>query len=215
MNPLARIIDGVTDENVYKRIAWMYVSFFLLYVPVLVVSHYALPEGIFRGKHPIISNLQFSPLVWVSALQVFGYNLILTSLIIAASLLAQQSRVSSGRFVPIGYTVFWGLTVIFAVVTGSWSFDVIAPAPSLHLKIARLFNVARHAGLLEMTAYLLAAVTSFRITLWYSDRRTPVATRSPKLISLTSLERGLLLLAFVILACAAFVESRAIVETMM
>jgi hypothetical protein len=106
MSLLRKITNGVTDERVYQRIGWMHVSFFLLYVSVTVLSYYLLPEGILRGKHPIISRLQFSPNMWVSTLQIFGYNLIPTTLIIAGNLLAQQSRWVKERFVPIGYTAF-------------------------------------------------------------------------------------------------------------
>ena len=81
MNLLRRIIAGVTDDDVYKRIVWMFVSFFALFVPVTVASFYLLPEGILRGRHPIIRAIEFSPDVWVSTLQIFGYNLIPTFLI--------------------------------------------------------------------------------------------------------------------------------------
>ena len=49
MNPLRKITDGVTNDSVYKRIGWMYVSFFALFVPVTILSYYLLPEGILRG----------------------------------------------------------------------------------------------------------------------------------------------------------------------
>jgi hypothetical protein len=55
VNLLTKITDGVTDDNVYKRIGWLVVSFFLLFVPVTALSFYLLPEGVLRGRHPIIS----------------------------------------------------------------------------------------------------------------------------------------------------------------
>ena len=90
MNLLRKITDSVTDDDVYKRIGWMYVSFFVLFVPVTVLSFYLLPEGVLRGKHPIISALEFSSNLWTSTLQIFGYNLIHNFLIIGANLLSQQ-----------------------------------------------------------------------------------------------------------------------------
>ena len=207
MNLLRKITAGVTDDDVTKRIGWMAVSFFALFVPVSVASFYLLPEGILRGKHPIIRTLEFSPDVWISTFQIFGYNLIPTFLIMGSSLLAQESRLCRGKYVPIGYTAFWGLTVLFAVVVGSWSFEVVTVAPPLHHRLVRLFDVFHHAGLLEFSAYLLAAVTSFRFTLWYSDRKEIVASRPWQDIHLTRSEKLLLTLAFVLLLCAAFVES--------
>lgn len=212
MNPLRKITDGVSDENICRRIGWMYLSFFLLYVSVTILSHYLLPEGILRGKHPIISALEFSPNTWASMLQIFGYNLIPTFLIIGANLLAQESRLSKGRFVPVGYTAFWGLTVLFAVLVGTWSFEVITTAPPLHYKVVRIFDVFHHAGLLEFSAYLLAAITSFKFTLWYSDGKKIVASRKWKDVKLTRSEKTFLILAFVLLLCAAFVESYGIIQ---
>lgn len=210
MKALQRIVNGVTDDSVYKRIGWMCVSFFALFVPTTALSFYLLPEEILRGRHPIISRLAFSPNLWVSTLQIFGYNLIPTALIMGANLLAQQSRVSKERYVPVGYTAFWGLTVLFAVVLGTWSFEVTAAAPPLHRRLLRILDVSHHSGLLEFFAYLLAAVTSFRFTLWYSDRKRIVASRTWQEVSLTSLEKALLILAFLLLLCAALVESYAI-----
>jgi hypothetical protein len=207
MNLLRKVTAGIADDNVYKRIGWMVVSFFGLYVPATVLSFYLLPDGILRGRHPIISTLEFSPDVWVSTLQIFGYNLIPTFLIMAANLLAQESRLCRETYVPIGYTAFWGLTVLFAVVVGTWSFDVVTPAPPLPHRLVRILDVFHHAGLLEFSAYLLAAVTSFRFTLWYSDRKEIVASRPWRDIHLTRSEKVLLALAFVLLLCAAFVES--------
>ena len=211
MNLLRKITDGVTDDNVYKRIGWMYVSFFVLFVPVTALSFYLLPEGVLRGKHPIISALEFSPNLWISTLQIFGYNLIPTFLIMGANLLAQQSRLSE-KYVPIGYTAFGGLTVLFAVVVGTWSFEVITAAPPLVRRFARLLDVFHHAGLLEFSAYLLAAATSFKFTLWYSNRKEIVASRAWGDIKLTRPEKVFLILAFALLFCAAFVESYGIIH---
>jgi len=212
VNLLRKITDGVTDDNVYKRIGWMYVSFFVLLVPVTILSFYLLPEGILRGKHPIISALEFSSNFWTLTLQIFGYNLIPTFLIIGASLLAQQSRLSEGKYVPIGYTAFWGLTVLFAVVVGTWSFEVITAAPPLYRRFARILDVFHHAGLLEFSAYLLAATTSFKFTLWYSNRKEIIASRAWRDINVTRPEKVFLIVAFVLLLCAAFVESYGIIH---
>jgi uncharacterized membrane protein SpoIIM required for sporulation len=212
MSLLRRIIVGVTGESIYRRIGWMYGSFFLLYLPVTAVSYFLLPEGILRGKHPIISRLRFSPNVWVSTLQVFGYNLIPTTLIIASNLLAQRSRLVKERFVPIGYTAFWGLTVLFAVITGSWSFDVVATSPPLLCRLVRVFDILHHSGLLEFSGYLLAAVVSFKFTLWYSDRKTIVGRREYRSVRLTKPEKVLLVFASVLLFCGAYIESRSIIQ---
>jgi len=212
VNLLDKITAGVTDDNVYKRIGWLVVSFFLLFVPGTALSFYLLPEGVLRGRHPIISALEFSSDLWTCTLQIFGYNLMHTFLIIGVYLLAQQSRLSRKKYVPIGYTAFWGLTVLFAVVLGTWSFEVVTAAPPLFRRFVRFFDVFHHAGLLEFSAYLLAAATSFKFTLWYSNRKKIVASRAWRDTNLTGPERVFLMLAFVLLFCAAFVESCGIIH---
>jgi len=210
MSLLRGFVFGVTDESIYRRIAWLALSFLLLYVSVAVLSYCLLPQGCLRGKHPVISRLRFSPVVWVSTLQIFGYNLIPTTLIMLANLIAQQSRWVRERYMPLGYTAFWGLTVLFAVIVGSWSFDVATTPPPLLRRLTRLLDVVHHAGLVEFSAYLLAAVASFRFTLWYSDRRRITASRSWHDIRLGGHEKVSLVLAFLLLLCAAYVESLAL-----
>jgi hypothetical protein len=212
MDLFKRIINGATDDNIFRRIGWMYVSFFALFEPVTVLSFYLLPQGVLTGKHPIISQLRFSSNLWISTLQIFGYNLIPTFLIIGANLLAQQSRLSEDKYVPVGYTAFWGLTIFFAVIVGTWSFDVVSAAPPLYHRLVRILDIFHHSGLFEFSAYLLAAVTSFKFTLWYSDRKKIVASRTWKDVNLTKLEKMVLILAFVLLFCAAFVEARGIIQ---
>jgi hypothetical protein len=85
----------------------------------------------------------------VSTLHTFGYNLIPTTLIMSANFLAQRSRISKERFVPVGYTAFWGLTRLFAVVLGTWSFEVAVAAPPLYRRLVRILDVCHHSGLPE------------------------------------------------------------------
>ena len=94
---IKKLISGITDGRIYVRIVCMYVSFFFTYYIAMICSYFLLPEGIFRGKHPIISRIQFSSDPSVMALQIFAYNLIPSFLIIGANLIAQQSRISKER----------------------------------------------------------------------------------------------------------------------
>jgi hypothetical protein len=213
MNLLRRIINGVTDESVYKRIGWMYASFFLLVVLVMILSYFLLPEGILRGKYPIISRLELLSNLWTLTLQIFGYNLILTFLIIGANLLGNQSKLSKEQFVPMGYLLFWVQTALFPVYLGTWSLGVDLVTPPLHRRIlVRLFDIAHNAGLLEFSAYLLAATTSFRFMLWYSDGKKIVVSRNWRDVALAMSERIFLALAFVLLLCAAYIESHSMIK---
>lgn len=212
MSVLKMIINGITYKVIYKRILWMYACFFLLYLTITVCSYYLLPEGILRGKHPIINRLEFSPVLWISTLQIFGYNLISIFLIIGSNLIAQQSRISVKRYVPVGYLVFFVLTGMFAIYQGTWSFGVVTVSPPLFPRLLRIFDIVHTAGLLEFSAYLLAATTSFKFTLWFSDGRKIVASRSWREVRLVTSEKAFLALAFVLLFCGALVESFGIIQ---
>ena len=212
MNLLRRIINGVTDESIWKRIVWMYTSFFVLLVPTTALSYFLLPEGILRGKHPLISALELSPNLWVSTLQIFGYNLFFTLLIIGANLIARQARLSPDRFMPMGYLAFWGITVTSGLYIGTWSQEVITVAPPLCHRLLRIFDIAHRAALWELSGYLLAATTSFKFTLVCTDGKKVVASKSWRDVTLTRSEMILFALAFVLLLCGAFIESHRIIQ---
>lgn len=212
LNPLRRMINGVTDGSIWKRIVWMYVSLFVLLVPMTVLSYVLLPEGILRGVHPLISALELSTNLWVSTLQVFGYNLFFTLLVIGANLIARQSRLSTERFVPLGYLAFWGITATIGLYIGTWSQEIITVAPPLCHRFLRIFDIVHRAALWELTAYLLAATTSFKFTLRYTDGKIEVARRSWREVTLTAAEWILFVLAFVLLLCGAFIESYGIIQ---
>ena len=169
INPFKKIINGVVDDNIYKHIGWMYVSFLLIFISVTILSYFLLPDAFLRGKHPIVSRLEFSPTLWISTLQIFGYNLIPTSLIIGANLIAHKYRISNEKFVPIGYIAFLSLITIAALYNGTWSFEVVTEAPSLFFRLVSTFDVFHRSGFSELSAYLLVATVSFKFTLWYSD----------------------------------------------
>jgi hypothetical protein len=211
MNFLRALIVGVTDECVWKRIGWMYASFFLLLIPVFVLSNFLLPEGILRGKHPIIKALELSPVLWISTLQIFGYNLIFSSLVIGANIFARKSRVCPERFIPLGYLAFWGLPVTIALYMWTWSQDVVTVAPPLHQRFLRLFDIVNRGGFWELSGYLLLASTSFKFTLHYIDGKREVAGKSWRDVSMTASEKILLALAFVFVLCGALIESYGII----
>ena len=207
MNWLKRITRGTVDESIFKRIGWMCISFFLLFYLTLVLSYFLLPEGILRGKHPLINNLTLSAQLWISTLQIAGYNLMPVFLIICGNLIAQKSKSIEDIFVPIGYLALRVLIIIYAMVLGTWSFDVVTTAPSLFERIVHIFDVSRHSGILEFTGYILAATSSFKFTLWYSDGKKIVASKKLSDIDTTIVERIILLVAFVFILLGAIVES--------
>jgi len=212
INPLKKIINGVVDDNIYKRIGWLYIFSFLIFISVTILSYFILPYALFRGVHPIVSRLEFSPTIWILTLQIFGYNLIATSLIIGANLIAQKFRLLNNKFVPIGYFAFLSLIIIAALYLGTWSFEVVTEAPPLYLRLVSTFDIFHRSGLLELSAYLLAAAVSFKFTLWYSDGKRIIKSKRLKDIKLTASEKVIFILVFVLLFYSAFIESYRIIQ---
>jgi hypothetical protein len=212
INPLKKIINGVVDDNIYKRIGWLYIFSFLIFISVTILSYFLLPHALFRGVHPIVSRLEFSSTIWISTLKIFGYNLIPTSLIIGANLIAQKFRILNKKFIPMGYISFTGLTIIVALYLGTWSFEVVTEAPPLYLRLVSTFDVFHRSGLLELSAYLLAAAVSFKFTLWYSDGKKIIKSKNLRDIKLSISEKIIFILVFVLLFCSAFIESYRIIQ---
>jgi len=211
MNLLRTVVNGVTNKNVWTRIAWMYITFFLLMIPVTVSSFFFLPEGVLRGKHPLI-GFELSPLLWTSTLQIFGYNLIFTMLTIGANLFARQSRINPKKFIPTGYLAFWGVTVTMGLYLGTWSQEIVTPAPPLLDRFIHLFGIFHHAVLWELSGYLLAATTSYRFTLIFTDGKKILRRKKWQDVALTKIEKILFVLSFLLLICGAFIESYGITQ---
>lgn len=212
INPFKKIINGIVDDNIYRRTGWLYILFFLIFISVTILSYFLFPYALFRGVHPIVSRLEFSPTIWISTLQIFGYNLIATSLIIGANLIAQKFRILNNKFVPIGYFAFLSLIIIAALYLGTWSFEVVTEAPPLYLRLVSTFDVFHRSGLLELSAYLLAAAVSFKFTLWYSDGKRIIKSKNLRDIKLSISEKIIFILVFVLLFCSAFIESYRIIQ---
>jgi len=156
--------------------------------------------------------LEFFPALWISTLQIFGYNLIPTSLIIGANLIAHKCKILNKKFIPIGYFAFLGLITIVALYLGTWSFEVVTVAPSLFFRLIGIFDIFHRAGFLELSAYILAAAVSFKLTLWYSDGKKIIKSKKLKDIKLTTSEKIIFILVFVLLFCSAFIESYRIIQ---
>lgn len=207
MKVIKRILLGTINDNVFKRIGWLYISFFLIFNIFMLASYFLLPEGILKGKHPLINLLDTPPNLWASTIQMFTYNLIPAFLLMASSLIAQQSKLINGKYIPISYYAFWALILNFGVILGTWSFYSNKPAETLFQRIFHTFDIYHNSGLIEISAYILVVAVSYRFTLWYSDGKNIVSSRKIKEINLEKEEKVILFLAFLLLFTGALIES--------
>jgi hypothetical protein len=179
----------------------------------MISSYIILPEGILRGKHPIVNLLEFSSNIWISTLRIFSYNLIFTALTIASSLIAQKSKIVSNKYIPISYLAFWGLMLNFGIIIGTWSFELNRPTETFTKRLIHTFDIYHNSGLLEILAYLLVAAVSYKFTLWYSDGKKIVLSKKLKDIKLYKAEKIILIIAFILLFLGALLESYWIVNS--
>ncbi len=208
------LILGLTDNRLSKRLGTLVVSFLALFFSVAIASHFLLPEGILRGKHPIIANMRLPEGTLAIALQILAYNMMPLSLIVLANLLAQQSRLYPERFIPLGYLAMVTLTVICAMVLGTWSFEVVTEPPTLLARLISTFNITERSGLVELFAYLLAAASSFHFTRWFSDSKKIIRSLTWRELTLPMSDRFRLTLSILLLMVAAWVEAISISATL-
>ncbi len=201
------LIQGVTDHRLTRRLGTLVVAFLALFYSVAIASYFLLPESVLRGKHPIIANMRLPEGTLAITLQILAYNLMPLSLIVLANLLAQQSRRYPERFIPLGYLAMVTLTVICAMVLGTWSFEVVTEPPSLLARLVGTLNITERSGLVELFAYLLAASSSFHLTRWFSDSKRIIRSLPWRELSLPMGDRFGLALSVLLLMVAAWVEA--------
>jgi len=99
-----------------------------------------------------------------------------------------------------------------ALYLGTWSLEVVTEAPYLFFRLISIFDVFHRSGLLELSAYLLAAAVSFKFTLWYSDGKKIIKSKNLRDIKLSISEKIIFIIVFVLLFCGAFIESYRIIQ---
>jgi hypothetical protein len=200
-------INGITNDNVFKRILFLYLWFFIVFILTTLISHIAFAEGFFRGKNTAANSMVLSKNVLASWMQMFFYNCIPLTLIISSSLITAKYKFTNQRFISMGYLAFTSLTIICAAYLGTWSFDVVTPAPSLIHRIVFSFDIIHNSGLIELSSYLVGAAASYKIALWYCDSKAILYIKRLKDIKLNISEKILLLMSFVLLLLAALIEA--------
>ena len=206
-----RILLGTLEPRPWRRFAWLCLSFFSLFYLSAILSFVVLPDGFLRGRHPLVSSWTTAPDLWRSTLQIFGYNLMPTGVVVGGNLFASPSRLARGRLLPQGYLALWALAILTGAYLGSWSFEVVTPAPPFWQRLVRPLDIVHHSGFIELTGYILAATASAR---WarLRGRGLPADPALPGGPGLTPAERAFFLFALALIATGAWVESRAILE---
>ncbi len=197
----------LSSKSVKERIIWAIVLFFIFFFSIVIVSYYFLPEGLLKNKNPA-QNWSPSENAVILALQIFVYNMISVVIIFLASLFASKKS-DEKEYLSVGYSVFYTLIAINAVVLGTWSFSVESSSPSLLSRIAGLFNLFDKAAFWEMMGQLLITCAVAKIAVVKSCGKQTIKS-SFKEIKLEKLEKIILLIGIILMLIGAIIESIAI-----
>jgi hypothetical protein len=202
--------EKLSSNSIKERIIWSTIVFFLVFISIVFISYFLLPEGLLKNKNPaqnwIPSNNNL-----VLTLQIFLYNLISVIVIFLASLFSSKKK-NDKSYLSVGYTVFYTLISINAIVLGTWSFSVESKAALLLDRVVNLFDIVHKAALWEMIGQLLITCTIAQISIFKSCEFNIVKS-SFKEIKLKKTEKIVLIIGIAFMLIGAIVESVAINNT--
>ena len=202
--------EKLSSNSIKERIIWSIIVFFLVFISIVFISYFLLPEGLLKNKNPaqnwIPSNNNL-----VLTLQIFLYNLISVIVIFLASLFSSKKK-NDKSYLSVGYTVFYTLIFINAIVLGTWSFSVESKAASLLDRVVNLFDIVHKAALWEMIGQLLITCAIAQISIFKSCEFNIVKS-SFKEIKLKKTEKIVLIIGIAFMLIGAIVESVAINNT--
>ena len=202
--------EKLSSNSIKERIIWSTIVFFLVFISIVFISYFLLPEGLLKNKNPA-QNWNPSNNTLVLTLQIFLYNLISVIAIFLASLFSSKKK-NDKSYLSVGYTVFYTLIFINAIVLGTWSFSVESKAASLLDRVVNLFDIVHKAALWEMIGQLLITCAIAQISIFKSCEFNIVKS-SFKEIKLKKTEKIVLIIGIAFMLIGAIVESVAINNT--
>jgi len=144
------------SEIVLARLAALWLICALLFTIAWTTSYYLLPEGILRGKLLGGRLPVETPQVITTFVRIFMVNLLAGGGLVTLGNLFQVGNV------PLGYPIVMVHSVLYAVLLGTNSFGIPAPArfaPSLA-------TVLERSGAFEITAYIAIAAATRGLVIW-------------------------------------------------
>lgn len=144
------------SERVLVRLAALWLICALLFTIAWMTSYHLLPEGILRGKLLGGRLPVDTPQVMSTFVRIFMVNLLAGCGIVT---LGNLFRVGD---TPLGYPIVMVHSVLYALLLGTNSFGIPAPArfaPSLRTVLTR-------SGAFEITAYIAIAAATRGLAIW-------------------------------------------------
>lgn len=193
----------LTQENVFKRILWLYGLHTLISNIFLLAGYHLLPEEIFRGASPFATMVAKQSNYWLH----FGETLIINFCFIAfgvgMNLFMYKEGIPFGYGIPIATGIFGGL------ILGSNSFMDDLSRYSVLEGLVRGYSI----GEIEMLAYIFIIASTAGISIymdttpWYSLKTKMVKVKNFRDIRLLRQEWIVLLIGIFLLIIAGYNET--------
>ncbi len=172
------------------------------FVVAWTVAYAVLPEGATRFTLGFLPTLDARADSAGVAATLFIWNAAFGFGVIALASLYSVGPISLAYFAP------WTWLVRFGIALGTNSFALFVPGariPPLDIR-----SIVSHAGIPELVAYIVLATVLANASLWRQRRVTDrhvVRVRHLREIRLTRVELSLVVVAFLLLAGAALMET--------
>jgi len=196
------LLRALAHRSAFVRLASAATIGAVAFVLAWTVAYVVLPEGATRFTLGVLPTLDARADSAGVAATLFIWNAAFGFGVIALASLYSIGPISLAYFAP------WTWLVRFGIALGTNSFALFVPGariPPFDLR-----SIVSHAGIPELVAYIVLATVLANASLWRQRRITDrhlVRIRHLREIRLTRVELSLVVVAFVLLAGAALMET--------
>jgi hypothetical protein len=198
-----KMVKTFTQENVFKRILWLYGLRTLISNISLLAGYHLLPEGIFRGASPFAALVARQSNFWLHFGETIIINFSFIAFGVGMSLFMYREGIPFGYGIPIATGIFGGL------ILGSNSFMDDLSRYSVLEGLVRGYSI----GELEVLAYIFIIASTAGISIymdttpWYSLKTKMVKVKNFRDIRLSRQEWIVLLIGIFLLIIAGYNET--------
>ncbi len=196
------LLRSLSHRSAFVRLATAAVVGVFAFVAAWTVAYVLLPEGATRFTLGLLPTLDARADSAGVATTLFIWNAGFGFGVIALASLYSIGPISLAYFAP------WTWLIRFGIALGTNSFALFVPGariPPLDMR-----SIISHAGIPELIAYIVLATVLANASLWRQRRLTDrnlVRIRQFRDIRLTRVELSLVVVAFMLLAGAALIET--------
>lgn len=203
------IRNKLTSYKISERIITLTCIAFILFFGVTILSYFMLPEGFLLNKNNI-TNFNTSSNIIVCMFQIFLWNLLSVVAIFISCFFAKK-RKEDEDYISLSYSIYFIMISLAGVTLGTWSFTSNTISVPIFQRIIDMFNIVKHAGLIELYGQLLitCALSNKYLVMTYKKKTT---TKNIKDVKWTRSEVICLIVGILLMLIGAFIESNAMLN---